>query len=113
MLLALRDAGWAVWPFDAPSTHTLVEIYPRLFTGPVVKRDATARAAFLIRNCVTDARKFAEAMMESEDAFDAGVSAVRMSEVIHASPLPTVRDPLSRIEGRIFVPAAVSAPRRP
>lgn len=110
MLLALRDAGWAVWPFDAPSTHTLVEIYPRLFTGPVVKRDATARAAFLIRNYVTDAREFAAAMIESEDAFDAGVSAVRMSEVIHTAPLPTVSDPVSRIEGRIFVPDVTQRP---
>lgn len=46
MLLSLRQAGWAVWPFDARGDHTLVEIYPRLFTGRVIKRSAEARGEF-------------------------------------------------------------------
>ena len=41
----LRAAGFAIWPFDAPGPKTVIEIYPRLFTGPVVKRDAERRRA--------------------------------------------------------------------
>jgi hypothetical protein len=37
MLPRLRQAGWSIWPFDPPSLPLLVEIYPRLLTGPVVK----------------------------------------------------------------------------
>ena len=106
MLLPLRAAGWAVWPFDPPSTHTLVEIYPRVFTGPIVKRDAAARANFLAEHRITDSPVFTDAMLASEDAFDAGVSALRLSEVIPRSPLPVIDDPVSRIEGRIFVPGS-------
>ena len=106
MLLALREAGWAVWPFDAPSTHTLVEIYPRLFTGPVVKRDASARAAYLNAHRITSRLDFRDAMSASEDALDAGVSAVAMSTAAAATPLHAVNDALSQIEGRIWVPGA-------
>ena len=104
MLLTLRDAGWAVWPFDPPSTHTLIEIYPRLFTGPVVKRNEAARAAYFaaLRNAAH--KKFVGEMIASEDAFDAGVSAIEMSRVVTKSPLPHLDDPLTQIEGRIWVP---------
>ena len=104
MLDALRDAGWSVWPFDAPSTHTLVEIYPRLFTGPVVKRDAASRAALLREHDVPVDTAFRNAMVSSEDAFDAGLSALEMSRRVVASPLVHIIDPIARIEGRIWVP---------
>ena len=106
MLLALRDAGWAVWPFDAATSHTLVEIYPRLFTGPVVKRHAVSRESFLETNSVTTDPDFLRSMITSEDAFDAGVSAIAMSRVAEAAPPAPVTDTLSRIEGRIWAPPA-------
>lgn len=106
MLLTLRDAGWAVWPFDAPTPHTVVEIYPRLFTGPVVKRHAASRESFLETNSVTTDPDFLRSMITSEDAFDAGVSAIAMSRVAEAAPPAPVTDPLSRIEGRIWAPPA-------
>ncbi len=106
MLYALSDAGWSVWPFDAPSTHTLVEIYPRLFTGPVVKRDVTSREAFLTEHDLPVDTAFRNAMCASEDAFDAGISALEMSRRIAVSPLAHIIDPIARIEGRIWVPGA-------
>ncbi len=105
MLLALRDAGWAVWPFNAPSSHTLVEIYPRMFTGPVVKSNAGARAEQLARVGGRIAAEFIDAMVASEDAFDAGLSAIAMSAAIARAPLSIVTDPIARIEGKIWVPA--------
>lgn len=106
MLLALREAGWAVWPFDAPTSHTLVEIYPRSFTGPVVKSSGTARAAHLAQRRAHIAVEFIDAMIASEDAFDAGLSAIGMSHGASCASLPIVTDPVSRIEGRIWVPAS-------
>ena len=106
MLLALREAGWAVWPFDAPSSHTLVEIYPRIFTGPVVKSSAGARAEHLARIDRHIAAEFIDAMVRSEDAFDAGLSALAMSAALACEPLPTVADPIARIEGMIWVPVS-------
>lgn len=44
ILKRLRDAGFAVWPFDAPRWPCVVEIYPRLLTGAVNKGSAGARA---------------------------------------------------------------------
>jgi hypothetical protein len=104
MLLALRARGWSVWPFDAPSSHTVVEIYPRIFTGPVVKRSARARESYLAAEAVRQSSAAVEAMIASEDAFDAGLSAIAMSTAIVMSPLPIMADPISRIEGTIWVP---------
>lgn len=104
MLLALREAGWNIWPFDAPATHTLVEIYPRVFTGPVVKRDPAARSAYLTTHHLTRRRAFIDAMSASEDAFDAGVSAVAMSRAVSVTPIRLVDDAVAQMEGRIWVP---------
>jgi hypothetical protein len=78
----LRKAGFSIWPFDAPRLPMLVEIYPRLLTGPVRKSVREERVRYLrdraLRTVLTkDALGQAA---ESEDAFDAAVSAVRMGE---------------------------------
>ena len=101
MLLELQAAGWAVWPFDAAATHTIVEIYPRLFTGAVVKRSADARAGWLEQHLPALATEFRSTMCASEDAFDAGVSALRMTRLDVATALPTTSDPVTRLEGAI------------
>jgi hypothetical protein len=108
MLLALQQAGWSIWPFDAPSTHTLLEIYPRLFTGPVVKRDPASRSAYLTTQHVTRRKAFINAMAASEDAFDAGVSAVAMSRAATVAPLADVSDAVAQIEGRAPMRATIS-----
>ncbi len=110
MLLTLQDAGWAVWPFDAPSTHTLVEIWPRLFTGPVVKRDAAKRALWLSREHPTLSPDMRAVMTGSEDAFDAGLSAIGMSRMPIARVLTMPTDAISALEGLICDPARGDPP---
>ncbi len=110
MLGRLRAEGWSVWPFDPPRLPLLVEMYPRLLTGPVVKSDAAARARYL------DAERFA-ALAEQvrteaiagEDAFDALVSALVMRE--HAGEFARLReagDRRTRLEGAIWRPGGES-----
>ena len=106
MLLELRAAGWAVWPFDDAGPHTLVEIYPRFFTGAVVKRSANARATWLERHEPAITAEFRHLMCASEDAFDAGVSALRMTGLDFARALHASDDPVTRLEGAICGPGA-------
>jgi hypothetical protein len=85
----LREAGFAVWPFDRPALERgrpmVVEMYSRLNTGPVHKSNATARAAYLLRKRREDAayaalpRRVMESARASEDAFDALVSCMVMT----------------------------------
>jgi hypothetical protein len=104
-LCALREAGFAIWPFDAPGLPLAVEIYPRAFTGPVVKSSRGARIA--------DLRAYADrlppvviaACEESDDAFDACISALAMWDAREALlSLPRVDDPQLRLEGIIWHP---------
>ena len=116
MLRVLRDAGWAVWPFDAVSTHTLAEIYPRRFTGAVVKRSADARRAHLARIAAEGVPRWDaaahDAMCRSEDAFDAGLSALEMQRGAVQQWLQAPREAQDAIEGRILGPAPAVPPRR-
>jgi hypothetical protein len=107
MLRALRDLGWSVWPFDPLSSHTLVEIYPRLFTGPVVKRSREARAVFLAESFPPVSTALRLFMTESEDAFDAGVSAQRMSVAFPRALWPAITNSEMQIEGAIWDPDRV------
>jgi hypothetical protein len=77
-LRQLRAAGFAIWPFHAAERCTVIELYPRLFTGPVHKRNADARAAYVARSPWRDALDVdqAAAVVASEDAFDAAWSAL-------------------------------------
>lgn len=107
-LLRLQEAGFSIWPFDQPGWPRVVEIYPRALTGPVHKRDVSARARYLEAIDLPDAlRRRAEA---SEDAFDAAVSALVMSAAQAEFVLPgDVADPLAALEGLIWVPVAEPA----
>ncbi len=80
VLVDLQDAGCAVWPFDPPGRRpVVVEIYPRWFTGPVVKSRFLARERWWDRlGPAVDARLRARALC-GEDAFDAAVSAIALS----------------------------------
>ena len=109
MLLTLRAAGWAVWPFDHPSSHTLVEIWPRHFTGPVIKSSAAQRTRWLHDGAAVQRHDWRETMQQSEDAFDAGIAAMGMSRMPITEALRMPSDPLSRIEGRICDPRPTPA----
>jgi hypothetical protein len=88
-LARLQDAGYAIWPFDAPARPPVaVEIWPRTFTGPVVKSDARARAAHLDEHFPGLAKALRALAVGSEDAFDAAVSAIVMSR--HEDELRTL-----------------------
>jgi hypothetical protein len=70
-LRRLRDAGFAVWPFDRAGLPLVLELWPRLFTGPVVKSHREARRQWLNAHRLPIA-PFRRAQAEaSEDAFDA------------------------------------------
>ncbi len=105
LLPHLSAAGLSIWPFDEPGAAVVVEIWPRLLTGPVVKRDRTARSAYLAARlgAVLD-RAVLGRLAESEDAFDAGVSAVVMSRHDELAAPARPAHPDSGREGAIWVP---------
>lgn len=101
----LRRAGCAVWPFDPPGQITVFEMYPRALTGDVVKSRPKARDAYLSASPWRWSDAHRRAAVASEDAFDAAVSALAMSEggveFQHVPP----GDSLTPIEGEIWMPA--------
>ncbi|MHB8377500.1 MAG: hypothetical protein ACYDEB_11165 [Dehalococcoidia bacterium] len=107
LLLALHRAGLSIWPFDAPAAHSVVEIYPRVFTGPVAKSRADARVAHLRAHFGALPPPMLACAASSEDAFDAAVSALRMWEYRDAlASLHPARDPLTQLEGAIWLPGS-------
>ncbi|MGA0122870.1 MAG: hypothetical protein ACO3KD_07690, partial [Gaiellales bacterium] len=104
-LPVLRDAGWAVWPFDAPGRHTVCEIWPRLFTGPLPKSDPARRAAWLRGHGLSG--RLLERSAASEDAFDAAASALALSgarDLARSLRAACAGDPR---EGAILAPQSV------
>jgi hypothetical protein len=99
-LLALREAGVAVWPFDAAAPDRLVaaEVYPRWATGPVRKSRAAEREAHLAGLGRALPPEWRGVAAGSEDAFDAACSAMALSRGDWSWP-PT--DDVDRAEGRI------------
>ncbi|MDE2765356.1 MAG: DUF429 domain-containing protein [Chloroflexota bacterium] len=116
-LANLRNAGAAIWPFDAASNGQpiVIEIYPRYFytteginevinNGKITGRDS--RQAYLAsekyRHIEQHWRDF---MIGNEHAFDAGISALKMSA--HAADLRSLQqdtDAPYSLEGRIWTP---------
>jgi hypothetical protein len=111
ILARLRAAGFRIWPFhDSPVRPVVVEIYPRRFTGPVVKSQSEARRALLDDIVPAIGDPFRAAAIESEDAFDALLSACAMSRAAtELAALPVVDDDVLRLEGVIWVPASQRA----
>jgi hypothetical protein len=81
----------------------VVEIYPRLLTGPVIKSRREARLTYLERfpDLSPDHRATAASC---EDAFDAAVSALVMAANLNPDLLPVVSDVEMRQEGVIWHP---------
>jgi hypothetical protein len=108
ILKRLRDAGFAVWPFDAPRWPCVIEIYPRLLTGAVNKGSAHARAEYLNARHPSLTDEMTRRATSSEDAFDAAVSALVMEAAWwELQKLTAIEDSLTRQEGQIWVPYAV------
>ncbi len=110
LLARLQNGGFSIWPFDPPGPATVVEIYPRLFTGPVAKRDGAQRRRYLAESRWDLPAALAELAASSEDAFDAAISALAMAEHLgELRQLTPSTDPVTRLEGAVWVPAALRA----
>jgi hypothetical protein len=106
LLHQLHQAGATIWPFVRNSGPIVVEIYPRLMTGPVRKSNPLARAQLLEQRYPNLAWEHARFAALSADAFDAAVSALVMVEhLAELQALPDEPDPRLRLEGRIWHPA--------
>lgn len=102
LLPKLRDAGFAIWPFDNASQTLVVEIYPRVLTGAVVKSDAAARRIYLTRDGRVPEDLIDEVASE-EDPFEAALSALVMAE--HVDELLALRaEPEYALECAIWRP---------
>ena len=110
-LLKLRAAGCSIWPFDELRLPAVVEIYPRLYTGPVNKTSSTIRKQVAEALGVQGDNLLAAT--ESDDAFDALLSVREMKsrlEVDITSAGAVVGEPAAR-EGWIWsVPPASGSP---
>jgi hypothetical protein len=115
-LLVLREAGSRIWPYDEPSLKKplVVEIYTRLMTGAVNKSSEAARTDYLAKKRRENAmyaglsRLVVAKARASEDAFDALVTAMVMTE--HRGEFAVLRkteDEVFRMEGRTWVPGLV------
>ncbi len=105
MLRCLRKAGISIWPFDPPTLPIVVEIYPRLLTGPVKKSSAEARGDYLAQKGYDLPSALRANIVRSEDAFDAAVSALMLDR--HRAQLERLPSPLDethRLEGAIWAP---------
>ena len=106
-LARLADAGFSIWPFDADGWPRVVEIYPRLLTGAVVKGRHRDRLAYLNARFADQPEAMRERAAGSEDAFDAAVSALVMARDIAdlESLVQAPDDSAYAREGRIFSPS--------
>jgi hypothetical protein len=103
-LATLAEAGFGIWPFSE-GWPRVVEIYPRVLTGPVNKGRWSARHDYLVERFPAQPRDLLERAAGSEDAFDAAASALVMSE--HEGELGALgppADPAYGIEGKIWRP---------
>ena len=110
-LARLQAAGFTVWPFEAPTATTVVEIYPRLLTGIGPKRQPGWCRAYLDVidwPAAPDQRAVAAA---TEDSFDASVSALRMWQARgELAQLKASTEEGDILEGRIWAPSIAITP---
>ncbi len=110
-LPVLREAGWAIWPFDHPGDRVVVEMYPRNLyrlagIDAVRKSDPASRDKGLGRiSGFTLSAKVRAAARSSEHAFDALTAACGLWNGIRDRGLRFPEpDELERLEGMVFQP---------
>lgn len=104
----LPEGRFSIWPFHEVQAPLVIEIYPRLLTGPVNKSDHAERVSYLARGLPEIGAALARKAASSEDAFDAAVSAVAMHRHLdEIATLTEARDARERIEGSIWWPPEV------
>ena len=107
-LRRLRAAGFSIWPFDPPAPAMVLEVYPRLCTGPVRKSSRQERARYVAAAGWPMTPGCTAAVIGSEDAFDAAISALVMGG--HRAELASLRqstDPLTLLEGDVWRPRKI------
>ena len=110
----LRDQGFRIWPFHAPGPYTVVEIYPRYFTGTVNKSRSLARRQRLLE-LREDHPLYTRLSVQqitcaelNEHAFDALVSGIEMwRRKDQLETLAAAGDEVTLLEGSIFAPPLV------
>jgi len=96
----LTRSGMGVWPFHPWRTPAVVEVWPRLALGRVVKSSFEARSAWVHAQGPTLAGKVAEAAQTSPDALDAVAAALALARR-GARQRPPAADEIVRCEGWI------------
>jgi hypothetical protein len=97
----LTAAGFRIWPFEPSGLPLVVEIFPRVLTGPVRKNSPSDRERYL--GTVPMRPDLGRTAAASEDAFDAAISAVVMAARV--DELRTLADaPDYALEGKIWQP---------
>jgi hypothetical protein len=105
----LRQAGFSIWPFDPASPWTVLEIYPRLMTGPVRKSNLEQRTLYLNAGPWSLPPAHAASIIGSEDAFDAGISALVMHDnLADLALLRPTTDPVTLLEGDVWRPPKIT-----
>lgn len=101
-LLRLREAGLSVWPFQPWALPAVVEVWPRLALGPMVKSDTDARRRWVgeHRTQLSDGDGMATSIAGSADALDAAAAALWLADRA-TTPRPEVTDPIVVREGWI------------
>jgi hypothetical protein len=97
----LRRGGFSVWPFDPPRHPIVMEVWPRLAMGPLIKCRPEQRRAWLGRNGASLPPAVVAAAQQSDDAFDALVAAIALARDFDGR-LPEVEDVTLRREGWIW-----------
>ena len=97
----LAAIGFRIWPFDQVRLPLVLEIFPRLLTGPVIKSSQSERERYLATLRIPD--ELGSRAAASDDAFDAAVSALVMSAAV-GELLALQSKPDDLIEGRIWQP---------
>ncbi len=109
-LVALRQAGFSIWPFE--ESHRLplvVEVYPRACTGPVRKSDWRERRRWVDRVSPGLRSDLRDPIIASEDALDAFATALAMSRAKVSDP-GAPSHPLAAREGWIWLPPDSAPP---
>ena len=103
ILHRLNQAGFSIWPFDDRSGPTIIEIYPRVLTGTIVKSNGVVRASRISERYPGVSGEIASKAGSSDDAFDALVSALVMGTYANElRDLQATTDDRVRKEGWIW-----------